>query len=260
MKKGAKMIITGATIFVIGLIVFIVFCGLNNWEFNPDYEMKTFVSEGKITKLDINLYAGSIETAYSDDGKISVEYPENDNFTATCELKDGVLTVSNGKKHWYNFNWWFGTIPKITVRIPKDAVYDLNLYLNAGTVDLEKYDYGKVYLKLNAGTVEMDETTCTDFYCYINAGKAEVDGLTCPKTFVQLNAGEFVADDLVCPDIEAKINAGSINLDIIGVKSEYSVFVDKNAGSCNLSNTKGTTDKEIRAKINAGSLSCNFSN
>lgn len=268
MKSWIKCIIAGSVILGIGIAIVIIALACNGWSvknfqfpipLNHEFEMKTYTSEEEITKLKIELYAGSIETVYSDDDKITVEYPESEIFSTDCSLENGVLSISNGKRHWYSFTWCF-RIPKITVKIPENAVYDLELRLNAGYVNLAETDYGKVNVYLNAGSLDMGKATCSDFTCELNAGSVNVKGLSTEKVYVKLNAGSFNADEVVCPDIQTKLNAGSASFGIIGIKSEYNVFVEKNAGSCNISNASGSTDKEIRAKINAGSLSFEFSN
>lgn len=259
MKGYAKMMIAGATIIIIGLIIFTVFCGLNGWRFNPDYEMKTYECDGDVSKLTIDLYAGSIKTVYADVDKVTVEYPESEQFSTNCTYKDGVLDIGNGKKHWYNF-LWFGQIPLTTVSIPKNLKIDLNVHLNAGSADISGADYDTVSLYLNAGGVEIGNSSCKSFTCEINAGGVSTGNIACDKFYVKLNAGAFECKSLECPDIEAKMNAGSVSMKIIGIKSEYTISVDKNAGSCNVDNSGGTTGKRLNVKINAGSFDARFTN
>lgn len=259
MKGYAKVMIAGAVLVVIGFIIFIVFCGLNGWNFNPDYEMKTYECEEEINSLKIDLYAGSIKTVYTDDDKITVEYPENEKFTTRCSYENGVLNIGNGRKHWFDIIW-FGKIPLTTVKIPKDTKIDLDVHLNAGSAEISGADYENIKLYLNAGGLEIGDSSCKNFTCEINAGGVETGNLVCEKFYVKLNAGGFESDSLNCPDIEAKMNAGSVSMEIIGIQSEYNIYVDKNAGSCNVSNSSGTTDKKLNVKINAGSFDARFTN
>ena len=64
---------------------------------------------------------------------------------------------------------------------------------------------------------------------------------------------------LTCPKINIDLSAGSVKLGVVGQKSEYSISVDKSAGSCNVANQSGTDiDKKIDIDMSAGSVTINF--
>lgn len=261
MKATTKMIAAGVTIFVVGLIVFIVCFALNGWKFDNNYEMKTYTYEKDVGALDIKCDATRIEVVYTDDDFITVEYPETRSFTTTCSVSDGTLCVSNGNRHWYDGLMWFGwNLPTTTIKLPKNTVRDVNFTLNAGTLDLEEAVYGKVDIQINAGTLNMESAVCLEFNCKMNAGTANIETLATREFFMKMNAGSINVGELDCPDIETRLNAGSANIEVKGDERDYTVTVDKNAGSCNISEQIGDTNKKIKVHLNAGSVNFVFEN
>ena len=91
MKGYIKVIITGVVIFSLGLIMFLVVLGLNDWTFSPKYEMKQFESSQNLTTLSIDYSAGVIETKFYDGDKIIVEYPESSRYTTKVTEENRIL-------------------------------------------------------------------------------------------------------------------------------------------------------------------------
>ncbi len=261
MKGYIKVIITGVVIFSLGLIMFLVVLGLNDWTFSPKYEMKQFESSQNLTTLSIDYSAGVIETKFYDGDKIIVEYPESSRYTTKVTEDNGTLSIVSGKRHWYDVSFWIGKIPKAVVSIPNGLVLDVAAELHAGVITIGDGTFGDVTLKMNAGTVNFGDTVCGKFQLDLNAGAVYVGGATCNSLVTKVNAGTAEIKKLVCNDIKAVVNAGGLQIKIDGVKSEYTISVEKNAGSCNLSGqTSSTEGKKIDAKVNAGSLEVKFTN
>ncbi|MDE6585077.1 MAG: DUF4097 domain-containing protein [Clostridia bacterium] len=259
MKGFGKMIVAGVVIFSIGLIAFLVILGLNDWSLDTDWETKTYECTQDNNTLKLDYSAGPVEVVFYSGDAIKVEYPEAKNYKTEVREHDGKLSVTSGKRYWYNMViWQQWKIPKTTVYLPKDDVLALDLTLNAGTLKVESGGYSGVKLELNAGTVSLGRIECPELNAKINAGTLNVDGAVCEKITSHVNAGSSHIDGVVCGDIWAKVNAGSSSFDIDVKRAEYNISVDKNAGSCNVSGQTGSSDKKIRAEVNAGSLSFDF--
>ena len=259
MKGFGKMIIAGVVIFSIGLIAFLVILGLNDWSLDTNWETKTYECTQDNGTVRLEYSAGPVHVIFYDGEKIKVEYPEAQNYKTEVRENDGKLSVTSGKRYWYNVALWQQwKIPKTTVYLPKGQTLSLDLTVNAGTLNVESGAYSGVKLELNAGTVSLGRIECPELNVKINAGTLNVDGAVCNKITSQVNAGSSHIDGIVCGDISAKVNAGSSSFDIDGKRAEYNISVDKSAGGCNVSGQTGTTDKRIRAEVNAGSLSFDF--
>lgn len=260
MKGLVKMIIAGVVIFSIGLIAFLVILGLNGWSLDADWETRTYECTQDNDTLKIDYSAGTVSVVFYGGEKIKVEYPEAKNYKTDVAEQDGKLSVTSGKRYWFNVALWQQwKIPDTTVYLPKNASVSLDLKLNAGVLNVESGAYSGVKLELNAGMINVGAVECSDLDVKVNAGTLNVDGADCLKLFTQVNAGASNIEGVICGDIWAKVNAGSSSLEIEGKRSEYAISVDKNAGNCNVSGQTGTTDKKIKAEVNAGSLDIDFS-
>ena len=198
---------------------------------------------------------------FYDGDAVKIDYPENNKYTSEITEQNGKLSVINKKQHWYD---WVGcnvTFPTTTISLPQGAKLNLELHMNAGTVNIAGGEYGKTEINVNAGTIDIGAITCNEFDLHLNAGTINVAGSDCSDFKLKMNAGTANLKGLVCDDIYTKINAGSANMEVAGKETEYEIDIEKNAGSCNKSNHVGSHHgKRIYGTINAGSLDINFTN
>lgn len=257
MKSFKSALAAGLVIIIFGIVILLIALGLNGWTLKADWESKEFTSAEEITELKLDYSAGSVTTEFYDGEEFRVEYPESKNYKTAVSAEGGKISVISSKRHWYNITLWFTEIPTAKIYIPKTAVPDLNLTLNAGTLEIGGGAYGNVNVELNAGTLKFGEITCENFNCKLNAGALNSFKTECTVFKTEMNAGSATFNNLDCADVGVEVNAGSLNATVYGEESEYSVTVEKNAGSCNLSNRTGGA-KRIAVEVNAGSVNFNF--
>lgn len=262
MKTLGNIFIAGIVILIIGIVVLVVALGLNDWSFNgtAEFETKTYTADkSDLSELDITVNAGPARTEFYDGDKIIIEYPENSKFKPTITESANELQFKSGSFKWYNVSFWGNVkIPETVIKLPKNTVFDLDMVLNAGALTIESGAYGEVDITVNAGTLSGGNIISNNFSGKVNAGSLKIDGIKCPELVCKVNAGSLRLESVNCPEINAKVNAGTLNLQIDGIKSEYSISVDKSAGDCSVSGQHGTTDKTLFIDISAGSATINF--
>ncbi len=259
MKGYVKVMIAGAVIAAIGLIGFLALLGLNGWNLNPQWETRSYECEqvNDTVKLDYSL--GEVNLQFYDGEKILIEYPYSEKIQTVFSENDGIVSITSGKRHWYDVAFWFNfNPPSATIFVPNGLKTDIDAVMNAGELKIADGSYGTVKLYMNAGAAYFGETACDSFECRLNAGTVNVKSVECGTVKTDLNAGYANFEKIVCGDIYFKLNAGSADLKIAGAKAEYNISVDKNAGTCNLDGQTGTTDKKLTCKLNAGSLNASF--
>ncbi len=248
----------GIVIFAIGLALFITGWALNGWKFKVEYEMNTFNSTEENTTLDLRISAGSIAVEFYDGENIEVNYPDSINYGYEVKEKAGTLKVTPVNRVHFN---WFGwnDIPAVTVKVPSGKVMNLKLDLSAGAATVASGEYGDVRISMSAGSTTVGAVKCGELITHLSAGKISFGGAECSSLDVRLSAGVANMDGVVCNDIDIDLSAGSAKLAVIGNKSEYSIFVDKSAGSCNLTNQSGSVaGKKIDVDLSAGSVEVTF--
>ena len=260
MKAIIKAIIAGSVIIGIGLILFMIGLALNGWKFMPEFDVAQYTAEGEITALKIENAVGSVKTEFYDGDKVIVDYPVSERYTMTIEEHEGTLTVNGlNKKHWYNFTFLPSTLPETVVKIPKSTVLQLETTVDAGKVELAAGQYSQVSVTVNAGSLNVLGMNCTQFKCDVNAGSVSVKSLESAAFDCRVKAGSFSADRVNCPVIRVNVSAGSAGMRVQGKQEEYTISVDKSAGSCNVTNHTGTDpQKKMDIDVSAGSVNVSF--
>lgn len=286
MNRIWKTVITGGIIAVVGVVVFLCALGASGWDFDSvtEWQEGTFTAANEITKLNVQANAGKVIIKRGDTDTVSIKYQYNDVYkTEIIENENGTLSIEAGKKEWYriNFTFWYKAAPTTEIEIGQNCNPNIDLTLNAGTVNFCDGDWGdRVDVTINAGTVSFGKIATDKLKVQINAGAMSANKIECQQVSCELNAGAFNATEIVCDkfvcdisaggvevkklasrNIRVDVSAGSANLKIAGTKSDYNIKVDKSAGSCNVSNQTGTDPiKIIQIDLSAGSVTIKFDN
>ena len=266
MKGWVKGIIAGVIIAVIGVVVLIIGLSLNGWKYAyslPDFETGTYYEKKENTDFQVEINAGRIRAEFYNGNKIRIDYPYAEEYEPTIAEESGTLIFKTPEIKWHKFNRFGSCIaeqfPLTRIYIPQNNACNLQIKVNAGTVEfVGSGTCGNVEVKLNAGTLKIGPLICDDFDCQVNAGTVNIAGLQCKVLKSEVNAGTCKIQDVVCGDITTKVSAGSLKLTVDAKKSEYSIIVDKKAGSCNVSGQIGTASKILRVYISAGSANVTF--
>ena len=261
MKAWKIFLSVGVSVLVIGIIIFLVGLGLNGWKFETEYEKKTFIAENNNSALDLSISAGEIKVSFYGGETVTVEYPDSARYGYDVSEHNGCVTVAPRS----SFGLWFGwrNIPAVNVYIPVDTVMDLKLDLSAGTATLPNGKFNDVELEMSAGTVNGGSISCRKFSGNLSAGSAHFGGLACDVTFrLDMSAGSATFDNLRADEIDVDLSAGTVGLTVVGAeKSDYTIHVDKSAGSCNLQNQQGLADwRKINVDLSAGTVNVGFGN
>ena len=238
MKGIVKCVIAGAVIIGIGLAIVLGTLGVNGCSVKkPEFTTNTYTAENDNTALKIRINAGSFKTEFYDGDKITIEYPVASVYKTEISENDGVFRYeSELKKTWFMGNL---NIPDTVIKLPESVRFNLDVEVNAGTVNIAGGEYGKVDAEVNAGTL-----------------KAE--GIKCEKFIAEVHAGTMNVTKLDCADIKAEISAGSLKLDIDGAKADYNIKADVSAGSCNVSSQTVENGKSLDVDCSAGSIKVTF--
>lgn len=258
MKSFVKAIIAGSCIIVFGLAILLIALSLNGWTLKQHFSTEEFNSEQKISKIVVDKSVGSMKINYYDGDKVQIIYPVSKNYEVSVKDDDGCVRISNRKPKWFEFSIWWAHIPETVINLPKDTQFELDLTINAGTLNIEG-TYSNVRVTVNAGTFKATEVECDILKATVNAGSMNINNITCHTSFKgEVNAGSLNAKNVICPTITAEVSAGSLNMTINGIEAEYNISAHVSAGSSNLRSKSGTTDKKITANVSAGSLNVSF--
>lgn len=241
MKAIWKGLIVGIVLIIIGAAIIITTFAINGWSAkSPKFSIETYTAQKDYTSVKIDIGASTVKTQFYDGEKIEITYPVSRGYRSEITERDGTLKFENYIK-WYAQLFHFSDAPETVIKLPKDKIFNLDIDVGAGLVTLAEGVYGNVTIDVSAGKLEANGIACDKINCDVSAGKLDIKALT-------------------CPDIKADVSAGRLEMNVVGAKSDYTIHASVSAGSCNISNQTGTTDKRLAVDCSAGSIEITFSN
>lgn len=249
-----------ASFVILSLIWVLVTLGIN-CAIRPEFADAKYTQKSEnIQNIRLDFSVGEIETVFYDSDKIEIDYHTSDIYSVDISEKNGTL---NFKLHsLWKLGWAVIDHPKTTIKLPQNNVYSLELDMSAGSANIGSGNFGNLKLDMSAGKIDIDgNIKCEKLDIDISAGKIDIGSIECSSFTVDLSAGQVGIDRITCPLIDIDLSAGAVNLGVDGVKSEYTIRVDKSAGSCNVHNQTGSdSSKKIDIDLSAGSVNVNFTN
>ena len=277
---AAKIIVSVIlTILLLGLTCFIILRAIS-CSIDPEFTQAHYTQQAEsVQNVKIDITSGEVETVFYDGDKIEIEYHTSNIYNVEIKEQNGTLIYKQHNKRWLML---CGTInyPKTTIKLPESCVYNLDIDMSAGLTTVNGGTLGDVKIDLSAGLVNLSgNVVCSSLDIDLSAGKVnigkvecagavkvdlsagqvDIDEITCTDIKIDLSAGTVNVSTLNCPRIYVDLSAGTVKLKVVGQQSEYSVTVDRSAGSCNIANQKGTDEnKIIDIDLSAGTVNISF--
>ncbi len=256
-KMFIILAVIGILALAIGIVLVIVGGGFG--DANVNYTNEVFNSEGDVERLELDVAAGTANVEFYDGDSVAITYQSHPRYGFTASQNGGTVKLGHSRRGWFSWSWGSRKGPTATVKIPYTFAVDLDINISAGSVNVQSGEFKTLKIDVSAGKLTMGEIICSTAKCHVSAGSVKLGGLTCNKTNCHVSAGSVEFLNVNCPVIDLDVSAGSIKFDILGNKSEYTILVDKSAGSCNVSSQQGTdANKKIDIDVSAGSISVNF--
>lgn len=256
MKKVLTVfLVIGIIAIIIGIVLVVVGGTFGS---NVKYTDEVFSSEGGVEKVELDVAAGSANVEFYDGDAVAISYQAHPRYGFTASQSGGTVKLGHERGGWFNWGWGRKG-PTATVKIPYTLAVDLDIDISAGSVNVQSGEFKKLTIHVSAGELNMGEIVCSTSKCHVSAGSVKLEGLYCSNTNCHVSAGSIRLSKVNCPVVDLDVSAGSIKLDMLGNKEEYTILVDKSAGSCNVSSQRGTdANKKIDIDVSAGSIEVNF--
>lgn len=212
-------------IFIIVLGAILIFALVS---FNQKFIAKSYVSEGEISAIIVNVADREVEVSQSADDKIHIDFYESEKEyynISVSENNELVLSLEQNK----SFIDYFGTKPSKT--------------------------YRKIYLQVPKGILQNIEITTTNERIALN--NVSVNG----NISLISNGGNIDFNSLSAGK-EVKLSAknGNINGSIVGKWDDFTISCTVKKGECNLPSYKDGGDKTLTAECNNGNINIEFEN
>ncbi|MDH6366189.1 MULTISPECIES: DUF4097 family beta strand repeat-containing protein [unclassified Breznakia] len=254
-------ILVGLSVCIVGFVVMLIGFGqggrltVSNYRIGPigmvginrqsDEKTTTFhLTPENITGLDIEAEVGDVEIVKGDHFEVNMEgfkpsevkYSNLSHGIFKIETYSGIDLISLGTNNNYG---------KIKVIVP--ASFD------------------KVEVSANVGDVRVSDLTLKEFDISVDVGNLEAKNMNVDVVEMDVNLGHALYHGAINQSVEADCDLGELELQIKGVREEYSMELDADLGDVTVDGqhhgtyeSKGTTNKKIEASTNLGELIISF--
>ena len=237
MKKSTKIsLIAGASLFIIGTIIFTGVMSVMNWDFlrlsTTKYEVNSYEINDEFTNVSVNTSTADITFVLSEDGKTKIVCEEEANEKHNVYVSDGSLKIElSDQRKWYQHIGINFKSPKITVYLGKSEFDSLNVKASTGDIKIPvDFKFSSIDIKLSTGNVENYASALYDVKIVTSTGA--------------IKTGNMSAKNL-------SLNASTGKITVNNVKAEENVSVNATTGKVTLSNV---TCKNFASKGSTGKL------
>ncbi|MCL2674991.1 MAG: DUF4097 domain-containing protein [Firmicutes bacterium] len=292
-SKSHHLLIWAVILFVVGALLF---CGgmfALEWSFvsadTTEYKAGSWTdaSGDKVIALDIRMSGRVVTVESVGVGEPAhVEWHDTESEKIEVTFSDGKLTIREKHipKFPFKINWGNSEKNKMQINIPVKELDELKVRQSGGTFKLlggiDKIskidtwqDGGTSTYGDKDGAIEADTLTHTQ-----NGGTSAFNGIKASGAVVfKQNGGTATLKEMEAKSFDCdkdggtlrftrmetntlnlnRVNGGTIIGELVGAKSEYGISVNKNGGTCNVSNQFGV-GKTITVRQNGGTIRLSF--
>ena len=255
-KKVLRNILIGALAGIMLIVAGIAVganCGFSfrgGWNEITKEANAAYSAASKIDTVAIEAESGRVTLRTADEEKTSVDYFCDDRVQVTFVESEGTLTVSQTIRPAF-LNTYGG---EIVITMPADNTYNVNVSLNAGNVDCSGLNANTVQVELNGGNITMENCTAENASLQADAGEIDLRACTVTKLRTAVDAGNIKGTGITVDNAAFAVDAGEINVECLGVQSEYTLTGKISIGICNFEDQAGTTQKYIHAQADVGNI------
>lgn len=131
---------------------------------------------------------------------------------------------------------------------------------DAGAVSLRNGTAGSLSLNTDMGSVELNNVAVAkSVEVETDMGTVYFTDVSADSIKATASMGSVEGKRIAAPYLEFETDMGSVNCTIVGKKSEYNIFVERDMGSSNIQGQRGSTDRELTVKTSMGSINITFS-
>ena len=250
MSRGTKLwLALGASLVIVGLVVFCAVMGGLNWNFKAlstnGYETNSYPVREDFDNISIRLHTADVRFVLSDTGSARVECYEEAKVKHTVSVEGDTLVIAaENRKAWYDYiGIHFGS-PRVTVYLPRAEYAELVLEGSTGAVELPKaFRFASADISLSTGAVDcyaavsgllrietstgdisLEHTDVGALELRVSTGEVEISDVICQgDVTVKVTTGETELEDLTCRNLTSTGSTGSVSLERVTVAEQLTV-------------------------------------
>ncbi len=266
-KRMMGWIIAGATLVLLGGIIFVGAMSAMNWDFaklsTSSYETNTHQIKEDYNDILIDIDTADITFAASNNGKTTVVCHEDSKAKHSVSVNSEgnlVIKIKNEKK-WYDYLGFNFESPKITLSLPSGKYGALSIKASTGDVNISKdFSFESISVVSSTGDVECGASTMGKLSISLTTGDILVKDLSAGEMDLSVTTGRIELSSVDCAGkLQTSVSTGKSQFKDILCKSLFSngstgdIFLENVIASEKLSVERSTGDIELE-HCDAGEL------
>lgn len=277
MKKVIIPLIIGLVFLLVGGSLVLVYAASHDWNFSyqdSSLQEARYETAERVTLVIIEGDMSSFVIERGTEPTLSVDYYTSRRQHYTFRLQNGTLRIEEKRI----FGWNALAQPRECKVVLPQSVTSLQVSLDAGEITLQNAGaFTSLELETDLGSIQASDWTASRVSCQTDAGEitlqnGQADRLFCASDVGNLALSHVKAETFECDtelgsitgrvlegsQIRLETEAGTMDCEFLGDLSEYTVFVERGMGECNLFNQTGTTNKRLYVSMEMGSVHVDF--
>ena len=241
--------IVAAAFIIIGIIGFFFVFTMTGWDLtrlgNAKYETGTVEIREDFSSISINTDTEDITFTLSEDGKAKVIFYKHEKMKPEVSVQGGNLSIGvTDTRKWYDRLALFGSMPKITVFLPRNAYASLaidndtgdiiipgnftfesiGIKTGTGDVDCNASSSGLIRIKSSTGHIITENISAGGLDLTVSTGKIEARSIICEGNVdIHVSTGETLLKDVSCRNVTSDGSTGDITLENVIVEEMITI-------------------------------------
>lgn len=220
MRKATKQwLIGGASLVVIGLIVFAAVMSVYHWDFTKlstgKCETNTYSIDQQFSDISIDTDTADILFVPSNEDVCKVVCYERKNENHSVVVKNDVLTIKQiDRRKWYEHISINFDSPKVTVYLPATEYASLFIKENTGDIEIPKdFHFMNADISLSTGDVNLHAAISEAAKIKATTGGIQVKNIAAGSLDLSVSTGDVVVSGVTSKgDIKINVTTGKTTL------------------------------------------------
>ena len=251
-----KWLIAGATLVILGLILFAGMMAAYDWDFTKlstvKYVTNTYEVEGGFDKISINVDTTKIELVPTEDKDCSIVCFEAEKVRHTATVQNDTLVIdTKDTRKWYDYICFSIGTPKMTVYLPQNEYASLFIETDTGDIKVNSVTAeNDIQIETSTGAVKLTDASCINLVAESDTGDIKVNSVTAENDIkIETGTGAVKLTDASCINLVAESDTGDITLK--NVVARGSLCVESNTGDVRFEDSDAT---QISVKTSTGDV------
>lgn len=216
MRKAGKWIITGISLFLCGVVMFVAGMALLKWDFfsldTEKYEAKQFAltqeESTAVTRVEWNVDSFPVTVTAGD--AVALDYFESDRRHISVAVKDGVLKVTESREwtwHWFSFG---GLRHKFSLAVPNDVEFQIKS--TNGNVEMRGITVGKFSVRGTNNDLKISNSTLSALSIDTTNSTTVLSDVACGDVTIVATNLDLTAQNCVLQSLQVKSTNGDVEI------------------------------------------------